>query len=169
MAFRILGVDPGTLNMGYGIVEETSATLKALKSGSLTPGKNLTLGERLQKLYIALIQIVDEWHPSEIAVEEPFVAKNVRSAIAIGQAQGVALMAAASRSIPLYRYSPREIKLAVTASGAGSKEQVKTMVEIQLNITECLTSTDASDALAVALCHLQYRAFRKILSTQELG
>ncbi len=154
-SLRIIGIDPGTVRMGYAVVEDAGGDPHAVAWGALTAPSRLVLGQRLHCLYAQLLEIMELHHPAYAAVEEPFVSNNARTAMAIGQAQGLALMAAAQAGIPVAGYSPRQVKLAVAGSGAALKEQVQQAVALHLRLPELSGALDASDALAVALCHLQ--------------
>ena len=148
---RILGVDPGTINMGIGVIDDHDGELTLVHATVLTAGRNKPLGERLYGLFQDLRKSIASWLPEVVAVEEPFVGRNVRSALAVGQAQAVAMLAASEAGIPI---SPRAVKQAVTDHGGSTKEQVQEMVSIILGAPDLTTKTDASDALAVAICHV---------------
>jgi crossover junction endodeoxyribonuclease RuvC len=150
---RIMGIDPGTVRMGFGVVED-GETLTMLDCGVITAPDDVPLATRLQHMYSHLITIITRNHPDEIAIEQPFMAKNARSALAIGRAEAIAMLAAAENNIPVYSYPPRQVKMMVTGYGAAEKAQVQQLVKMQLNLTEIPHSNDTSDALAVAICHL---------------
>ncbi len=151
---RVLGIDPGTYNMGVGVVADAGdSNFTFVHADVLTAKRSLKQPERLHCLYAALLKYISKFEPSEIAIEEPFVARNVRSAMAVGQAQAVAMIAAAASGISVHSYAPREVKLAVTGFGGSSKEQVQDMVMLTLNVDTPSMSFDASDALAIAICH----------------
>ena len=154
---RSLGIDPGTYDMGVGVVIADSDELTLVDADVLKVPKGMPHAERLHRLYMQLSEYVAKHKPDEIAIEEPFVARNVRSAIAVGQAQAVALIAAAASGISVQTYPPREVKLAVTGFGDSSKEQVQEMVLMALNSVEQAMPLDASDALAVSICHINSR------------
>ena len=151
---RVLGIDPGTFKMGVGVVDPEGGRLCLAYSGVLSPPRADPLPQRLRYLYDQLVQLMQAWKPSAVAVEEPFVARNVRAAMAVGQAQAVAMVAAAHHALPVACYSPREVKRAVTDYGASSKEQVQEMVRVLLDLEAPPESTDAADALAIAICHI---------------
>jgi crossover junction endodeoxyribonuclease RuvC len=151
---RVLGVDPGTYNMGIGVVDSVGAELSPAHFSVLTPRRADSISQRLYYLYAQISRIIEEWRPSEVAIEEPFAAKNVRAAMAIGHAQAVAMVAAAGHKLPVSSYAPRQVKLAVTDFGGSSKEQVQEMVKLLLGLDAPPESLDASDALAVAICHI---------------
>jgi crossover junction endodeoxyribonuclease RuvC len=161
---RVLGIDPGTLAMGYGLIEEKNNEIQMLDCGVLTISKKTSASERLHQLYLGLLAILSDGHPAEMAIEEPFVAQNVRSALAIGRAQAVAMLAATNKGIPVYGYPPAKVKQAVTSYGCSDKEQVQHMVHIQLGLPQASRPSDATDALAVALCHLRERQLADVLS-----
>ena len=143
--------------MGYGLVDDTGGEPAVVAFGVLTAKAKQPIGERLHALYQEMLALFANYSPSEVAVEEPFVAMNPRTAMAVGQAQGVALMAAASLGVPVARYTPAEVKQAVTGSGRASKEQVRQALGMLLKSDIESAPEDATDALAVALCHLQAR------------
>jgi len=148
---RILGIDPGTVVLGYGVIEGDPPYLVAY--GVISAPRRLSLEQRLHRIYQGLEEVVNRYRPGEIAVEEPFVSRNPRSALAVGRVQGLALMAAARAGVPVYRYSPAEIKGKVTGYGSGDKSQVQEMVRLHLGLDAPPEPSDAADALAVALCH----------------
>ena len=150
---RVLGIDPGTQAMGYGLVDYQDDKLGMLDCGVLTPPSHTPIVERLFILYEGLKEILARWEPDEVAIEEPFVAKNVRSALAVGRAQAVAMLAATSKGIPVYTYTPTQVRRMVADYGASDKEQVQRMVRLQLDLAQ-IPPSDAADALAVAICHL---------------
>jgi crossover junction endodeoxyribonuclease RuvC len=162
---RILGIDPGTLKMGYGLIEEHEEELITLDYGVLVASRRRPLAERLHCLYLELTQVVALYHPDEMAVEEPFVAQNARSALAIGRAQAVAMLVAAANNIPVYGYLPARVKQTVADYGGSDKEQIQQMVGIHLKLAETPQPSDAADALAVALCHLQEKRLARLLAT----
>ncbi|MFC1900191.1 crossover junction endodeoxyribonuclease RuvC [Chloroflexota bacterium] len=164
---RILGIDPGTVAMGYGMIESRDAETTLIDCGVLTTKARSPIGERLVYLYKSLIEIIENSKPDNIAIEQPFVSKNVKTAFAIGRAQAIAILAAADRGIPYYEYSPAQVKQRVANYGASSKEQVQEMVRLQLGLDEAPQPSDASDALAVALCHLSEMHISNILSNQQ--
>ena len=163
----VLGIDPGTIIMGYGIIESLDTDVSPIKYGALKTPERSPIGERLNYLYRALLEIVAKYRPDAIAVEQPFVAKNAKSAFAIGRAQAVAILAAGSNHIPCFEYTPAEIKQRVANYGTSSKEQVQQMVMLQLGLDQIPDSADAADALAVALCHLQCEHLRELLDRQQ--
>ena len=166
---KILGIDPGTVVMGYGVIESVDDELALVDFGAIVVPKRSGTGERLSYLYDHLLDIIRRHRPDAVAVEQPFVAKNVRSAMAIGRAQAIALLAAAGQNIPTYEYTPAQVKLQVANYGAGSKEQVQEMVRLQLGLAAVPEPNDAADALAVAICHVQEMHLHDLLAGQRGG
>ena len=164
---RVLGIDPGTLNMGYGVVDEEGDEMTMVECGVLSLSSRTPVEQRLASLYEGLGEIITRWRPEEVAIEEPFVAGNARSALAIGRAQAIAILAAAIRNLPVFRYLPTQVKQQVTDYGGSSKEQVQEMVRIQLGLAEAPRSSDAADALAVAICHLHQRYLNQLLAESQ--
>ena len=163
---RVLGIDPGTVVIGYGVVESDGDRVSLVDCGALTSPARLPVGERLSNLYNLLCEIVSRYQPDAVAVETPFVGRNVNSALAIGKAQAVAILAAANRGIPTYEYSPARIKQRVANYGTSSKEQVQKMVGLQLGLSEVPEPEDAADALATALCHISEVHLGNLLAEQ---
>ena len=152
----ILGLDPGTTIMGYGIISIKGSTLSLLQYGVVHLSKYEAHELRLKKIFDRVLNLIDEYHPDEMALEAPFYGKNVQSMLKLGRAQGVAMSAALFREIPIVEYAPRKVKQSVTGNGNASKEQVAKMLMMLLGIKELPKLLDATDALAVALCqHFQ--------------
>ena len=164
---KILGIDPGTLIMGYGVIESREDELALIDYGALNCPARSPIGERLSHLYSELSRIISRHNPDVVAIEQPFMAKNVKSALAIGKAQAVAILAAANRGIPTYEYTPAQIKQRVANYGASTKEQIQEMVRLQLGLSQVPQPNDAADALAVAICHLQETHLARLLAKQE--
>ena len=150
----ILGVDPGTLITGYGVIKHTANTTRVLEYGVVKNGSSKSLPLRLKEIFARLCEVIEKYHPDEFAIETSFYGRNAQSAMKLGHARGVSLLAAVNRDIPTAEYSPREVKKAVVGSGAASKEQVRFMVKTLLKMKTSPAVYDSSDALAVALCHL---------------
>jgi crossover junction endodeoxyribonuclease RuvC len=161
---RVLGIDPGTLNLGYGVVDEDSGAMAMVTCGVLSLPPKIPVERRLSSLYKKLVDIVANHRPDEVAIEEPFVAGNARSALAVGRAQAIAILAAANKNLPIFRYLPTQVKQQVTDYGLSSKEQVQEMVRLQLGLTECPEPSDAADALAVAICHLHQKQIELLIA-----
>jgi crossover junction endodeoxyribonuclease RuvC len=153
---RILGVDPGTVNLGYGVVDGEEE-MHMVDCGVVNLSARLPIEQRLRSLYGELGKIIARHKPSEVAIEDPFIGHNVRSAFAIGKAQAIAILAAANKGLPIYYYSPAKIKKQITNYGQSDKQQVQEMVRVQLGLSELPQPSDAADALAVAMCHIQQR------------
>lgn len=149
----ILGVDPGTLITGYGVIEEKNGKFKVLDVNVVQNRSGNTMPVRLKSIYAALCAVIDRYHPDGFAIETAFYGKNAQSAMKLGHARGVSILAAVNHEIPTAEYSPREVKRAVVGSGAASKDQVSYMVQSILNLKSPPKFYDATDALAVALCH----------------
>lgn len=160
---RILGIDPGTIQLGYGVVDEVGGVVTMVACGVLNAPRKRPVELRLSWLYSEVSAIVTRYHPDEVAIEEPFVALNMRTALAVGRAQTIAMLAATNHNLPVYRYLPAQVKQQVTAYGGSGKEQVQEMVKLLLGLSELPRPTDAADALAVALCHLHRRRFSKMV------
>jgi crossover junction endodeoxyribonuclease RuvC len=164
---RILGIDPGTVAMGYGVIKSRDDETTLINCGALTTSARSPIGERLSYMYNQLLEIVSRYQPNGVAIERPFLAKNVKSALAIGRAQAVAILVAANKGIPTYEYTPTQIKRSVANYGASSKEQIQEMVRLQLGLSEVPQPNDAADALAVALCHLNEIHLSDLLAKQK--
>ncbi|MCD6564737.1 MAG: crossover junction endodeoxyribonuclease RuvC [Bacteroidales bacterium] len=161
----ILGIDPGTTITGYGIIVVENNKARVITMGVI---KLTGLGDhysKLKKIFERILSIIDEFHPDEIAIEAPFYGKNVQSMLKLGRAQGVAMAAALYRSLPIFEYAPRKIKMAITGNGNASKEQVANLLENILDLNEMPGGLDASDGLAAALCH----SFQKQMSDGNTG
>ena len=161
---KILGIDPGTITMGYGVIETGEDEITLVDYGALSTSTRSPIGERLSYLYNKLREIISHHQPDAVAVEQPFVSKNVKSALAIGRAQAVAMLAAANSGIPVYEYAPTAIKQRVTDYGASSKEQIQEMVRLQLSLSQVPEPNDAADALAVAICHWREMQLQSLLA-----
>lgn len=149
----ILGLDPGTQVMGYGVLEQRGSKLLVLQMGVIHLDKFSDHFLRLKKINERVIQLMVEYLPDEVAIEAPFYGKNVQSMLKLGRAQGVAVAAALSKDVPVMEYAAKKIKMAVTGNGNASKEQVASMLQRILNFNETPDFLDATDALAVAVCH----------------
>ena len=150
---RVLGIDPGTVATGYGLVERRGDTLHALTFGAITTQAGLPFAQRLLRIYRELRTLLTRTRPDCAAVEAVFFARNVQSALRLGQARGVALLALAEEAIEIHEYSALEVKQAVTSYGRAEKAQVQEMVRLLLGLAEAPSPIDAADALAVAICH----------------
>lgn len=151
---RILGVDPGSLAVGFGVLEEQAAGCRVLRYGCLRISSKEAFPDRLKRIYDHISGIIELYRPEAFAIEDLFYAKNAKSALKMGHARGVAILAAVNHQIPTSEYSPKEVKQSITGNGAASKEQVQSMLQTLLNLDVLPEPLDASDALAVALCHI---------------
>ena len=159
----ILGIDPGTTIMGYGIILEKGPQLELLTMGVIKLNKLENQALKLKKIFEKTLFLIDEYHPDDLSIEAQFFGKNVQSMLKLGRAQGVAIAAALYRDIPVNEYSPRKIKQSITGSGSASKEQVAAMLYRLLKINEAPQYLDATDGLAAAVCH----SFQKGYDTKE--
>jgi crossover junction endodeoxyribonuclease RuvC len=151
---RTLGIDPGTAIMGFGVVDEVGSNLRAVQFGVLTTTNADSLPKRLQILHAGLTDLIAIHQPSAVAVESLFFNQNVRTALAVGQARGVALLAAAQAGVPVFEYTPQQVKDAVVGYGKATKEQVQIMIMSLLGLDAKPRPDDAADALAISICHL---------------
>ena len=148
----ILGIDPGTAMLGYGIVERTGSRLRAIDYGVIRTASNLALPERLEAIYLAVTDLIELHAPTLVGVERLFFTKNVQTAFAVGQARGVVLLAAQMHCLEIREATPNEVKVAVAGHGSAGKDQVQRMVQAILGLSEIPEPDDAADALAIALC-----------------
>lgn len=149
----ILGIDPGTRFLGYGLLRITNDKVTVLQYGVLNLTKYTTQGAKFLKIHERVLGIIEEFLPDEIAIESPFFGKNVQSMLKLGRVQGMVMSLAFSKSIPIAEYEPKKIKQSVTGNGNASKEQIAKMVEIIGNIKLDAKMHDATDALGIAICH----------------
>ena len=149
----ILGIDPGTVVMGYGLIHVKNKKLILLNYGILKLNKLKTQPDKLKRIFERVDQLIKEYKPDEMAIEAPFFGKNVQSMLKLGRAQGVAIAAALNRNIPIEEYTPKKIKQSITGSGNASKEQVAHMLVRLLEMKEVPKYLDATDGLAAAVCH----------------
>ena len=154
----VLGVDPGSIITGYGLVEKKNNTMTCIHAGTIrSPGK-IPFYKRIHKIFQSMVEIMTHYQPQEMAIEDIFFAKNVKSSLKIGHARGAVLIAAVQCNIKIFEYTPLEIKKSVVGYGRATKEQVRSMVQIILHLKTKL-DFDASDALATAICHLNWKRF----------
>ena len=158
---KVLGIDPGSRVTGLGVVAGEGDDLRCVYSDSVRTGGG-ELGERLREIFEAVSGVVERFRPDVVAVEQVFVAHNVRSALILGHARGSAMCAALTRALPVAEYSARQIKLAVVGSGGATKEQVQHMVRVLLGMN-APPAPDAADALACAICHINTRQNERVL------
>lgn len=148
----ILGIDPGTAMLGFGIVERTGPRLRAIDYGVIKTPASLPLPDRLEAIYLALNDLIELHAPTLVGVERLFFTKNAQTAFAVGQARGVVLLAAAQHDLEIREATPNEVKVATAGHGSAAKEQVQRMVQAILGLPEIPTPDDAADALAIAIC-----------------
>lgn len=163
----IIGVDPGSIRTGFGIIQSDNNHLIHVAHGTIN-AKGDSISMRLHYIYRELNAIIASHQPHEAAIEEVFMQANVQSALKLGQARGAALIALAHHAIPITEYSPRTIKKTATGYGAASKDQIQFMMRTQLKLTVA-PQVDAADALAIAVCHAQHRAFQKLSSCASIS
>jgi len=151
---RILGVDPGSITTGFGVVDYERGRLQLVEQGSIGSGRGAALADRLARIHEGLLSVIARTVPAAIAIETPFAGRNVKSLIQLAHARGVVLLAATSARLAIFEYSPRSVKSAVVGYGGAEKEQVAKMVRILLpGCASLVMSADAADALAIAICH----------------
>ena len=148
----VLGIDPGSAALGYGIIDDSGGRLRSLEFGCLTTSPDLALGERLVAIHACVAGLIETHRPALVGVERLFFSRNVQTAFAVGQARGVVLLAAAQAAIPVREATPNEVKLAVAGYGSAGKVQVQQMVAAILGLAEAPRPDDAADALAMAIC-----------------
>jgi crossover junction endodeoxyribonuclease RuvC len=148
----VLGIDPGTAATGYGVVERRGSHLRAIDYGCIVTEHTISLAERLLQIHGVVSELVETHQPSLVAVERLFFNRNVQTAFAVGQARGAVLLTAAQHGLPVFEFTPNEVKMAVTGYGRAPKDQVQRMVQIVLGMTELPRPDDAADALAIAIC-----------------
>lgn len=148
-----MGIDPGTTIMGYGVIMIRDKKIEMVTMGVLKLHQLPEHEDKLKRIFERTISLIEEYHPDELAIEAPFFGKNVQSMLKLGRAQGVAMAAALSRTIPIFEYSPRKIKQSITGKGSASKEQVALMLQSILRFDQPPEYLDATDGLAAAVCH----------------
>lgn len=149
----ILGIDPGTTMMGFGVIKASGKDPEYMDMGAVDLKREGDHYMRLRKIYERTLDLMDTYLPDEVAIEAPFYGKNVQSMLKLGRAQGVAMAAVLSRDIPVFEYAPRKIKLSITSAGDASKEQVARMLQRMFNLPGLPENLDATDGLAAAVCH----------------
>lgn len=157
---KIIGVDPGTAACGYGVIEETRSKISMVGFGCISSAAKRPLVERLEKIYIEITELIKKEKPDAVAVEELFFAANTTTAISVGHARGVVLLACAQAKVPVFEYTPLEVKQAVCGYGRGEKKQIQKMVKVLLGLKEIPKPDDAADGLAIAICHANTNQFK---------
>jgi crossover junction endodeoxyribonuclease RuvC len=152
-ALRVLGIDPGIHITGYGVIEKQKSGLKYVMHGEIRMAKGLPLSSRLSMIYDNLLEVIDQSSPDAIVVEDVFYGKNIKSLIRQGETRGVVILAGSHKRIPVYEYTPLEVKKAVVGYGRAEKSQIQNMVKAILQLSD-LPPIDAADALAIAICHI---------------
>lgn len=159
---RVMGIDPGLTRTGFGVVEQKGGVLRALDVGTVRAPVGQTPSVQLMNLCLSLERVMERYEPDAIAIERLFFNSNARTAVRVGQASGVALLAAAECGVPVFEYTPTEVKKACVGVGNASKEQVQSMVRAILKLEQSFDSADAADALALAIAHAHAHRFREI-------
>lgn len=163
----IMGIDPGTIIMGFGLVRMKGSKIELIRFDELLLGKIDNHQLKLKKIFDRTLALIDEYHPDEIAIEAPFFGKNVQSMLKLGRAQGVAMAASLYRGVPIVEYSPKKIKASITGNGNASKEQVAGMLQNLLKFDVLPKNLDATDGLAAAVCHCFNR--KNLVQTKSYG
>ena len=164
---RVLGIDPSLKSTGFGLIEGNENDYIVLDFGCIKASGKLPFHDKINAIRINIEKIIHTFTPDEIAVENPFYAQNIKTALILGQVRGAILVAVADNKLPLFEYSPLEIKKSVTGYGQADKDQVRSMVSTLLHIDKEILEVDASDALATAFCHLNSRLFQKKIDTES--
>ena len=157
----VLGVDPGSQTTGYGLVEKSNDQLTCIHSGRISPPRKIPFYERIHYIFKAMAEVISRYDPEELAIEDVFYAKNIQSSLKLGHARGAVLIAAVQCSVRIFEYTPLEIKKSVVGYGRATKEQVRSMVRMILKL-KTVPNLDTSDALATAICHLNWIRFDDI-------
>ena len=160
-----LGFDPGTARLGYGVIA-SDPDPRAIDYGIIATDADLPMAQRLVEIHEAVTELIQVFRPDAVAVERLFFAQNVTTAMTVGQARGVVLLAAAQRGLPVAEYAPSEVKQAIVGYGKADKRQIQEMVRIMLGLESVPRPDDAADALAIAICHVQVAPFRERTGTQ---
>jgi crossover junction endodeoxyribonuclease RuvC len=164
---RVMGIDPGSKCTGCGVIDEINNELKVIYWGSIKTKPRQSFPERLKFIYDELVAVIKEFNPDEVAVEDMFFATNVKSALKLGQTRGVAILSAVNEGKPVAEYSPLEVKQSVVGYGRAEKQQVQDMVTTLLKLKEKPDTFDASDALAIAICHIHTAAVNIKIKTAK--
>ncbi len=153
---KVLGIDPGITICGYAVLENTEHGAQNIEHGVIRNKSKISLAEQLNHLFIELACLIQKFQPDVLAVEKLFFGTNIKTALSVGHARGVILLAGAQKGLPVFEYSPMDVKIAMTGYGRASKEQIQIMVKTLLKLPEIPRPDDAADALAIALCHLNF-------------
>ncbi len=163
----VLGIDPGTALCGYGLVRADGDEMSLVAYGAVSTPSKMPLAERLLQIHRELRELIAEHHPESAAVEKLFFSKNTRTALAVGHARGVVLLSAAEAGLPVYEYTPNEVKQAIVGYGGADKNQMQQMVRMLLHLDFVPEPDDAADAVAIAICHIQSSHLRELIQAQE--
>ncbi len=163
----VLGIDPGTALCGYGLVRAEDDEMSLVAHGAVSTPARLALSERLLTIHTELARLISRHHPDAAAVEKLFFARNARTALAVGHARGVALLVAAQAGLPVYEYTPNEVKQALVGYGGADKNQMQQMVRMVLHLDFVPEPDDAADAVAIAICHIQSSHLQELIAAQE--
>ncbi|HHU33064.1 MAG: crossover junction endodeoxyribonuclease RuvC [Zhaonellaceae bacterium] len=163
----ILGIDPGTAITGYGIVEFIGNRFKVIDYGKILTSNDLPLATRLKKIYFKLEDLIEKYKPEHLVVEELFFNKNTRTALSVGHARGIILLAGAIHNMPTFEYTPLQVKQAVVGYGRAEKKQVQEMVRIILNLEKIPKPDDVADALAITICHAHSYKLNKLIFKED--
>ena len=162
MSIRVLGLDPGTATTGFGIVEGGNDRLRLVEYGAIITPPSQPMPERLRSIYLKLTDLFAQYRVEAVSVEKLFFNRNVTTALSVGQARGVALLAAANATVPVFEYTPLEVKQALIGYGRATKDQIQQMVRMVLELDHAPHPDDAADALAIAICHIQSARMREL-------
>ncbi|NLM44086.1 MAG: crossover junction endodeoxyribonuclease RuvC [Clostridiales bacterium] len=158
----IMGIDPGLAILGYGLIEMKGNKFVLLHSGAIITQSNISMPDRLSCIYDGLNSLLEEYNPDAYAIEELFFNKNIKTALTVGHARGVAILAASNHKIPIYEYTPLQVKQAIVGYGRAEKKQMQQMVKLLLGLDQMPKPDDVADALAVAICHGNSSRFSKL-------
>lgn len=159
---RILGIDPGIAIVGYGVVDKEGNTYKTIAYDAVTTRAHTPLADRLEKVYLGIDEIIKKYKPDAMSIEELFFNNNAKTALTVGQARGVIILAAVQNNVPIYEYTPLQVKQALTGYGRASKGQIQQMMKSMLGLSEIPKPDDVADALAIAVCHGNSMRFNSI-------
>jgi crossover junction endodeoxyribonuclease RuvC len=165
----VLGLDPGSISLGYGLIELRGGSVRHLAHGEIRASKSMALPRRLALLHTGLAEVLDRYEPAQVSLERVFLARNPAAALTLGQARGMILLAVGQRELTLAEYSPGAVKLAVGGHGRSRKEEVATMVGRLLGVSLAGSSSDSTDALALALCHVHHMDRERMLAKAARG
>ncbi|MBQ2455518.1 MAG: crossover junction endodeoxyribonuclease RuvC [Firmicutes bacterium] len=164
---RILGIDPGYAIMGYGVVEKKGNSLTLVTAGAVTTPKEMIMSDRLKTLYQGLMDVIAEYQPEEVAIEELYFNTNAKTVIFVGEARGVAILACSNSGLPIFEYTPLQIKTSMTGNGRADQKQVQFMVKRILKLDDIIRPDDAADAVAAAITHANTGEVRKKMMQRQ--